>query len=86
MANFFKEKRDLENLDEFMRKLVNETACLLAVFQNAATNLAKVGKEDSNKENLIKITQKVREGICILSDLIHYATPLSYEEASKLKF
>jgi hypothetical protein len=56
MVNFFKEKREPENSDEFIRKLINETASLLAVFQNAATNLAKLSKNDCNKENLIKIT------------------------------
>jgi hypothetical protein len=84
MANFFQEKKEPENSDD-VRKLLRETACLLEVFQNAATRLAKVGKEDSNKENLITITQKVREGISILGDLNHFASHLSYEESSQLK-
>jgi hypothetical protein len=84
MANFFQEKKEPENSDELVRKLLRETACLLEVFQNAATRLAKVGKEDNNKKNLIAITQKVREGIGILGDLNHFVSH-SYEESSKLK-
>jgi hypothetical protein len=83
MANFFQEKKEPENSDD-VRKLLRETTCLLEVFQNAATRLAKVGKEDNNKENLITITQKVREGIGILGDLNHFVS-LSYEESAKLK-
>jgi hypothetical protein len=84
MANFFHEIREPDNSDD-VRKLLWETVYLLEVFQNAATRLAKVGKEDRNKANLITITQKVREGIGILSDLNHFASHLSYEESSKLK-